>query len=87
MGEKVYVSVLATFDREGKVKPMRLRWTDGRTYDIDRVLEVRPAPSLKAGGQGQRYTVRIQGKERFLFLEGTPEGIQGRLRWFVEGRA
>ena len=65
---------------------MRLRWTDGRLYAIDRVLDVRPAPSLKAGGQGQRYTVRIQGQERFLFLEGTPEGIQGRLRWFVEGR-
>ena len=46
--------------------------------EIDRVLDVRPAASLKAGGAGLRYTVRIGRTETYLFLEET--------RWFVERR-
>ena len=83
--EKVYVDVLAAFDQGGHIRPVRLRWRDGRAYAIDRVLDVRPAPSLKAGGQGMRYTVRIQGRERFLFLETDPNNDS--LRWFVERSA
>jgi len=36
------------------------------------------AASLKAGGQGMRYTCRIAGKQVFLFCD---DG-----RWFVEGK-
>ena len=81
--EKIYIDVLATFDRSGHIRPLRLLWRDGRAYAIDRVLDERPAPSLKAGGQGRRYTVRIQGHERFLFLEDA-EGDGNCLRWFIE---
>lgn len=81
--EKTYVRVIAEFDEAGAIHPQRLYWTDGVPYDVDRVLDVRPAASRKHGGQGDRYTVRIQGQIRYLFLEHGPgTGVLGR--WFVE---
>ncbi|MGI6686366.1 MAG: hypothetical protein ACOX47_13020 [Bacillota bacterium] len=78
MRHKVYVDVTARFDKGGNVIPENIIWEDGRRFEIDRVLDVRPAASLKAGGCGIRYTCRIWGKETFLFLEGN--------RWFVEAK-
>ena len=52
---------------------------NGRSYQIDRVLDIRRAASLKAGGVGRRYTCRICGKERYLWLED--DG-----KWFVESK-
>ncbi|MGI5892103.1 MAG: hypothetical protein ACOX7H_05120 [Bacillota bacterium] len=81
---KVYVPVSATFDSEGRMLPRKLRWEDGKVYTIDQILEMRPAPSLKAGGQGDRYTIRINGQQSFLFFERNP-GFSGEIgRWFVE---
>ena len=73
---KIFVKVTAEHDENGKTKPLALTWTDGKQYDIDRVADVRLAPSLKGGGLGMRYTVRIGGKEVYLFED---EG-----RWFLE---
>lgn len=73
---KVYVEVTAVFDVEGRLYPKSIRWEDGTVYEIDRVLDVCRAASLKAGGAGIRYTVRIQNQRTFLFLEEN--------RWFVE---
>ena len=83
--KKVYVGVILQVDSTGTMKPIRLQWEDGRWFDIDRVLDVRPAPAQKAGGQGDRYTLRIGRSQRYLFFEHTthPESsIPGR--WFVE---
>lgn len=74
---KVYVDVTARFDESGGIIPLELRWKDGRTFDIDKVLDVRPLASMKAGGCGVRYKCRICGQERDLFLE------DGR-RWFLD---
>ena len=82
---KTYVSVQADFDASGRMVPRRLRWEDGEIYEIDRVLDLRPAAALKAGGQGDRYTVRIRERETYLFFERDPEGESGAPgRWFVE---
>lgn len=75
---KVFVKVLAFFDPEGRITPMEIIWEDGRRFEIDRILDVRPAASLKAGGAGLRYTVRISNKTTCLFYETG--------RWFVEGK-
>lgn len=81
--EKTYVRVIAEFDTEGSIFPRRIIWADGNIFDIDRILEVRPAASRKYGGQGDRYTVRIRGQHRYLYLEHGPDcGVLGR--WFVE---
>ena len=74
--KKKYVEVTARFDTDGRVFPLKILWEDGSSYFIDKVLDVRPAASLKAGGAGIRYTCRINTTEKFLFLEES--------RWFVE---
>ena len=61
---KTYVDVLARFDAAGKVTPIRIKWEDGRVFPVDRVLDVRRAASLKGGGLGVRYTVRILGENK-----------------------
>ena len=66
---KKYVEVTAHHNAQGFVCPLILWWDDGRKYEIDRVLDVRRAASLKAGGIGIRYTCRILGKERYLYLD------------------
>jgi hypothetical protein len=75
---KQYVSVTAIFDTDGDLLPINIMWDDGRKFPIDRVTDVRYASSLKAGGAGIRYTCRIAGKERYLFLE--------EQRWFVDAK-
>lgn len=72
---KQYVSVTATFDADGNILPLKINWDDGRTFEIDRITDVRYAASLKAGGAGIRYTCRIKQTEKYLFLEDN--------RWFV----
>lgn len=77
MGEKkVYVEVFARFDREGNMIPLSIQWEDGQIYEIDRVLDVRRGASLKAGGSGMRYTVRIGRSCTMLYFEDPA--------WFVE---
>ena len=84
---KVYVNVLASFDTNGRLRPLALLWEDGRKYRIDQVLDVRSAASLRAGGQGDRYTIRVGSRESFLFFERSPAVAGVELgRWFVERR-
>lgn len=78
MAQKVYVKVNADFSEEGELRPRSITWMDGRIYEIVRILHKVRAASTKVGGCGIRYTVVIDGKERFLFREED--------RWFVEGR-
>lgn len=78
MAEKVYVKVNADFTPEGQLRPRSITWKDGHVYEIVRVIQQIRAASTKVGGCGIRYTVVIEGKERFLFREED--------RWFVEGK-
>ena len=84
---KVYVSVRAEFDEDGIMLPRELTWEDGEKFEIDRVLDIRQAPALKAGGQGDRYTIMVQGKQSYLFFERSTN-LTGNVigRWFVERR-
>jgi hypothetical protein len=84
---KVYVEVVATFGCDGRLMPLSLTWEDGRKYEIERVMDVHPAPAMKAGGQGDRYTIRVQGKDKYLFFERNASIRGNNLgRWFVERR-
>ena len=78
MDTKIFITVNADFNPDGTITPIALKWDDGRIFDIDRILDVRPAASLKAGGRGLRYTCKILGKERYLYFENP--------NWFVEGK-
>ena len=78
MCERVYVKVIVACDTDGRRRPLAVEGQDGRRFEIDRLLDVRRAASTKAGGQGIRYTVRVLGRETYLFEEEN--------RWFVEAR-
>ena len=82
---KVYVAVNVLFTEEGLMRPRSLVWEDGCEYAIDKVKDIRPAHAAKAGGQGDRYTIMVNGQERYIFFEHNPEyGHKHVGRWFCE---
>lgn len=83
---KVYVDVLVDFLDNGQMLPRRVTWEDGRKFDIDRVSDIRPAYAAKAGGQGDRYTVYINGRKSYIFFERGASVKDPLGRWFVERR-
>ena len=84
---KLYVKVCTIFDVDGSMRPQYIILEDGRKFAIDRILDVKPAPARKAGGYGDRYTIRIRGQERYLFFEHNPATDAAELgKWFVECR-
>lgn len=83
--KKAYVQVNADTAPDGSIRPNYIVWRDGRRLEVDKVCDVQPRASLKAGGAGLRFTVRILGKQTHLFLEDTPSAdFLTRYRWFVE---
>ena len=82
---KVYVAVNVHFRDDGTMLPRDITWEDGARYEIDRVLDIRQAPALKAGGQGDRYTIMVEGQRSYLFFERCPDKVGNNIgRWFVE---
>lgn len=75
---KKYVEVVARISENGEPKPMYIGWEDNRYFKVDKVLEVLPAASLKAGGQGLRFKLRIGQTTTYVFYENPA--------WFVEKR-
>lgn len=73
--KKSYVKVMSQTDEEGRTRPILIELHEKR-YVIDELLDERQAASLKTGGQGIRYTVRIGRTETYLFFE--------KPRWYVE---
>ena len=85
MNIKVYVAVKASFNEDGTLIPFELTWEDGRRYTIDRVVDIRQAAAMKAGGQGDRYTIVVNGQRSYLFFERSTSLTGNNLgRWFVE---
>ena len=73
---KIYVSVRADHLLNGRIRPLMFRAKDGPVVRNDRILDEREAPSLKAGGQGMRYTCRVGEKQLYLFHDD--------VYWFIE---
>ncbi len=79
--EKVYVGMYIFTSADGKEKPVCLEWTDGERYNITKVLDKRIAPPAHVGSSMTvRYTVAVNGCERFVYFEKFSK------RWFVEKR-
>ena len=84
-GSKVYVAVNVDFREDGIMLPRKIIWEDGTGYEIDRVLDIRPSFAAKAGGQGDRYTVKIKGQTNYIFFERNHSMNGNNIgRWFVE---
>ena len=73
--KKTYVKVVAEIDENGKKTPKSITFKD-TTYEIDRVLDMKHCASMKVGGVGERYTIRINGSITYVFCELG--------KWFVE---
>lgn len=84
---KVYVDVTAQFNADGAMMPLDITWEDGEVFEIDRVTDIRQAAAMKAGGQGDRYTIWVHGRQSYLFFECSA-ALTGNVigRWFVERR-
>ena len=82
---KVYVPVKASFDADWNILPTEITWEDGRRYQIDRVIKIRQAAAMRSGGQGDRYTIMINGRQSYLYFERSAD-LTGRNlgKWFVE---
>ena len=76
MAYRAYVRVMVDVNEIGEARPVRIYWTDGRSFEVDRLVDVRRMSALCAGGQGTRYICRIRGRQVFLFEDGG--------RWFLE---
>ncbi len=84
---KVYVAATAEFDASGRLRPTSVTWENGRKYIIDKVTDVRQAAAMRAGGQGDRYTIWIGGRQSYLFFERSASTSGPNIgRWFVERR-
>lgn len=73
---RIDLTVNVRHEISGKAIPTSIIWEDGRVFAIDKVLDIRKAASLKAGGIGIRYVCRILGKTVLLFNEND--------LWFME---
>ncbi len=86
--DKVYVQVDAVFTEDGSMLPRALIWEDGHRYEIDRVAQIRPAAAERVGGGGDRYTIIVDGRQKYLFFERNTELTGNQLgKWFVERKA
>ena len=84
---KVYVAVRVEFTAYGTMLPRELTWEDGEKYEIDRVSNICQAAAMKAGGQGDRYTIWVRNRQSYLFFERSTNLTGNNIgRWFVERR-
>lgn len=75
------------YTEDGEMLPRMVTWTDGQIFEIDRVSAIRPSFAAKAGGQGDRYTIWIKGKQTYLYFERATSLSGNNIgRWFVERR-
>lgn len=73
MAKAVYVDVNSDRDEIGNLKPIGVKWSDGREFNIERVIHV-----CSEGGNDSNtvmYTVLIAGKQKHLYRECN--------RWYV----
>ena len=83
---KVYVDVDVHFCKDGRLIPKAIIWEDGRRYRIDRVLSVKPAPALRAGGHGDRYEIEISGKVSRLWFTHNEDIADPCVGWWFAER-
>lgn len=60
----------------GMVIPLSILWSNDKIFEIDKVLDIKKQASTKGGGFGIRYTCKIKGTQKYIWLDG--------YTWFVE---
>ncbi len=81
--KRTYVSVVACCDTMGFLHPKAVTWGDERTFQVERVVDFRPAGTV-SNLPSDCYTILIKGQERQLYFERILPPSQNRVgRWFV----
>ena len=73
---RIDLAVNVRHETSGKAVPTSIIWEDGRVFEIDKVLDIRKAASLKGGGIGTSYICKICCKTVIIFNDN---GL-----WFLE---
>lgn len=74
----------ADFNPHGLILPREMIWEDGE----DRVIDIQQAAAMKAGGQGDRYTVEVRGHRSYLYFERSTNLAGNNIWWwFVERKS
>ena len=82
---KVYVQVNVDFREDGVMLPREIIWEDGVTHEINKVTRICQAAAMRAGGQGDHYTIKVRGKVSDLFFERSANQTGNNIgRWFLE---
>jgi hypothetical protein len=63
------VKVRIEWDEAGNAIPQMIFWQDGLLFDVDRILNIEKRASVRAGGYGLCYRVRVT--ERIHETSGT----------------
>ena len=66
--QKVFVTVQCSCDPDGVIMPTSICWTDGRCWDISKVLHTCTASHHEF--EGIRYTVMIGCAVKYLYRDG-----------------
>ncbi len=78
-----YVTVNATTDSTGAMRPEKVIWDDNRCYTVEAVKDFRPARTI-GNFPGDCYVVVINGKVRRLFFDRNDTINDYRMgRWYV----
>ncbi len=80
MSKKVYVDVIAEFKKDGLLKPLIIRWNDGRVFKVGKIVRCTAAGKSVKDSFGLLYTCLVSGKEINLYYEEMGS------KWFVEGK-
>lgn len=71
--EKIFVNVECDNFPDGTVRPIRLQWQDGRSWEITRTLHI--STPVEDELEGIRYTVLIGSAEKYIYRIGA--------KWYV----
>lgn len=81
--KRIYVKVSAYFDCSGGLHPRSIIWSDGRVFNIDDITDFYPGST--SDHCGDRYTVIIKDKTRYLFFGRSDDMVASKdVRWFME---
>lgn len=74
---RTYIDLTVLHRKDGSMVPLIVHWPDGRQFEVDKLLDVRPAPTV-GGSSGKRYVCRIANKQVSLLRDN----LDGK--WYIE---
>ncbi len=74
MAVKKFVLVIAKFEENGKITPLKILWEDGRAFDVDFIFDIRPRSSLKVGVKVSGISVELRIK-MFMSIMRNRDGL------------